>query len=168
MPNLVEDRTSFTFHAGTVGVPESQAPPMVGRSWHLRAVLDVGEGTAQGVVASMGGRAAGWALWLDPDGRPVLNYRTFEIAELVLTGAPLAPGRHQAEVVLHYDGGGRGRGATISLVVDGEPAEHGRVAATPPAVFSIDETFDIGLNSGSPVGDYPVAYPFRGGDHRAR
>ncbi|WP_327248716.1 sulfatase-like hydrolase/transferase [Streptomyces sp. NBC_01320] len=64
MPNLVEDRTSFTFHAGTVGIPESQAPRMVGRSWHLRAVLDVGEGTAQGAVASMGGRAAGWALWL--------------------------------------------------------------------------------------------------------
>ncbi|MFE7712949.1 sulfatase/phosphatase domain-containing protein [Streptomyces sp. NPDC057486] len=64
MPNLVEDRTSFTFHAGTVGIPESRAPRMVGRSWHLRAVRDVGEGTAQGVVASMGGRAAGWALWL--------------------------------------------------------------------------------------------------------
>ncbi|MFE7353152.1 hypothetical protein ACFU8Q_08065 [Streptomyces sp. NPDC057543] len=32
MPNLVEDRTSFTFHAGTVGIPQSQAPRMVGRS----------------------------------------------------------------------------------------------------------------------------------------
>ncbi|WP_406385476.1 arylsulfatase [Streptomyces sp. NBC_01618] len=163
MPNLVEDRTSFTFHAGTVGIPESQAPRMVGRSWHLRAVLDVGEGTAQGVVASMGGRAAGWALWLDPAGRPVLTYRTFEIAELVLTGTPLAPGRHQVEVVLRYDGGGRGRGATIGLVVDGKTAEDGRVVATPPAVFSIDETFDIGPNTGSPVGDYPVINPFRGG-----
>jgi arylsulfatase len=93
----------------------------------------------------------------------VLTYRTFEIAELVLTGKPLAPGRHQVEVVLRYDGGGRGRGAAISLVVDGKTAEHGRVAATPPAVFSIDETFDIGLNTGSPVGDYPVINPFRGG-----
>lgn len=163
MPNLVEDRTSFRFHAGTVGIPESQAPRMVGRSWHLRAVLDVAESTARGVVASMGGRAAGWALWLDPDGRPVLTYRTFELAELVLSCAPLGPGRHHVEVVVRYDGGGRGRGALISLVADGGTAERGRVAATPPAVFSIDETFDIGLNTGSPVGDYPVSHPFRGG-----
>lgn len=32
MSNLVEDRTGFTFHAGTVGIPQSQAPRMVCRS----------------------------------------------------------------------------------------------------------------------------------------
>lgn len=163
MPNLTEDRTSFTFHAGTVGVPESNAPRMVNRSWHLRAALDVGEAGVVGVIATMGGRAAGWALWCNTDGAPVLTYRTFEVAELELRGAPLAAGRHLVEVALRYDGGGRGRGAELSLVCDGELVGSGRLAATPPAIFSIDETFDIGLNSGSPVGDYPVIFPFRGG-----
>lgn len=164
MPNLVEDRTSFTFHAGTVGIPESNAPRMLGRSWHLRAALEVGaDSSARGVVATMGGRAAGWALWLSPDGRPVLTYRTFEMAELELRGEPLGTGRHQVEVTLRYDGGGRGRGAAITLVVDGLAVDEGRIAVTPPAIFSIDETFDIGLTTGSPVGAYPVSYPFAGG-----
>lgn len=163
MPNLTEGRTSFTFHAGVVGVPESQAPRMIGRSWHLRADLTVGDDGARGVVATMGGRAAGWSLWLDDTGVPRLTYRTFEIDAVHLAGSPLVAGTHQVEIVHQYDGGGRGRGAELSLVVDGTEVDRGHVRATPPAVFSIDETFDIGTSSGSPVGDHPVTWPFTGG-----
>lgn len=166
MPNLTEGRTSFTFHAGVVGVPESQAPRMVGRSWHLRAGLEVGPDGVRGVVATMGGRAAGWSLWCDADGRIRLTYRTFEVDTVQVTGPTLAPGHHDVEVVHRYDGGGRGRGAELALVVDGDEAGRGRVRATPPAVFSIDETFDIGTTTGSPVGDHPVTWPFVGGSIR--
>lgn len=163
MPTLTEGRTSFSFHAGTVGVPESQAPRMVGRSWHLRADLEVTADDVHGVVATMGGRAAGWSLWVDEKTRPVFTYRTFEVDRMELVGAPLAPGRRVLEVAFRYDGGGRGRGGEATLVGDGEVLATGRIAATPPAVFSIDETFDVGLSTGSPVGDHPAVYPFRGG-----
>ncbi|MGH3353008.1 MAG: arylsulfatase [Nocardioides sp.] len=162
MPTLTEDRTSFTYHASDVGIPESQAPRMLGRSWHLRARLDL-TGEAEGVIASMGGEAAGWVLWLDPEGCPVLTFRTFERARLELHGEELGAGRHLLEVVFAYDGGGRGRGATISLVHHGSVQDSGRIEVTPPAVFSIDETFDIGVTSGSPVGGFPASYPFSGG-----
>lgn len=62
------------------------------------------------------------------------------------------------------DSDGRGRGGTLVLTIDGTEAAGDRIAATPPAIFSIDETFDIGLNTGSPVGDHPPAYPFQGGE----
>ncbi|MDN5892808.1 MAG: arylsulfatase [Nocardioides sp.] len=163
MPNLTEGRTSFTFHPGVVGVPESQAPRMVGRSWHLRASLDVGADGARGVVATMGGRAAGWSLWLDENGCPRLTYRTFEVDALDLGAPALGEGRHEIEVIHRYDGGGRGRGAELSLVCDGAEVAKGRIRATPPAIFSIDETFDIGTTTGSPVGDHPVSWPFEGG-----
>ncbi|WP_157551331.1 arylsulfatase [Nocardioides jensenii] len=162
MPNLSEGRTSFTFHPGVVGVPEGQAPRMVGRSWHLRAGITVDD-TARGVVATMGGRAAGWSLWLDAAGAPHLTYRTFEVDSVHLAGETLEAGRHELEVIHRYDGGGRGRGAELALVVDGTEVARGRVRATPPAVFSIDETFDIGTTTGSPVGDHPVSWPFTGG-----
>ncbi|UUZ59413.1 hypothetical protein [Nocardioides sp. B-3] len=51
----------------------------------------------------------------------------------------------------------------LSLVKDGEVLDSGRIDVTPPSVFSIDETFDIGVNSGSPVGAFPASYPFVGG-----
>jgi arylsulfatase len=162
MPRLAEGRTSFTFHAGTVGVPESQAPRLVGRSWHLRAALSTA-GDVRGVIATMGGRAAGWALWVDEQHRPVLTFRVFEVDRVELVGEPLAPGRHQVEVVFDYHGPGWARPAEVSLVCDGTVVARGRLRATPPAIFSIDETFDVGCTTGSPVGDFPVSFPFAGG-----
>ena len=57
-----------------------------------------------------------------------------------------------------------GRGGTLVLTVDGARAAADRLAATPPVIFSIDETLDVGLSSGFPVGDHPPAFPFRGGE----
>ena len=43
-----------------------------------------------------------------------------------------------------YDGGGLGKGGTVTLYVDGEQVGEGRVDATVPMVFSADETLDVG------------------------
>ncbi|WP_235734798.1 hypothetical protein [Nocardioides alcanivorans] len=165
LPRLSEGRTSFTFHEGMVGVPEGQAPRLLGRSWHLAARLHT-ESDVKGVIATMGGRAAGWSLWVDEEHRPVLSYRTFEVDSVELRGEPLPAGEHVVEIVSAYDGPGFARPADLSLVVDGQTVGSGRVRATPPAVFSIDETFDIGTTSGSPVGEHPVNFPFRGSSIR--
>jgi arylsulfatase len=111
----------------------------------------------------MGGRAAGWALWVDPQHRPVLTFRVFEVDRVSLVGEPLEPGRHQVEVVFDYQGPGWARPAQLTVVCDGRPVAKGHLRATPPAIFSIDETFDIGCTTGSPVGDFPVSFPFSGG-----
>ncbi|MFI0353522.1 arylsulfatase [Actinomadura sp. 9N407] len=164
MPNLAAGRKSFTFYPGAIGIPESNAPRMIGRSWTLQASLETAD-RPRGVIATMGGRAAGWSLFVDPAGRPVFVYRTFEIAVAELVpDLTLAPGPHRLQVDFTADGDGRGRGGTLVLTVDGTQAAGDRLAATPPAIFSIDETFDIGLNTGSPVGDHPPAFPFEGGE----
>ncbi|TFV64277.1 arylsulfatase [Geodermatophilus sp. DF01-2] len=164
LPNLSAGRTSFTFHPGTVGIPESNAPRLLGRSWTMRADLRRdGSEPMRGVIASMGGRAAGLALHLD-GGRPAFDLCTFDVARLALRGdAPVAPGEHSLEVVFGYDGGGLGRGADVVLLLDGVKVAEGRIAVTPPAVFSIDETFDIGLSTGSAVGPYRSPNAFTGG-----
>jgi len=49
------------------------------------------------------------------------------------------------------------------LRVDGEEQGSARSPASPPAFFSIDETFDVGVDTGSPAGNYPasaaIGYP---------
>jgi arylsulfatase len=50
-----------------------------------------------------------------------------------------------------YDGGGLAKGGSLRLLVDGEPVGDGRLERTEPFPFSVDETFDIGFESGSPV-----------------
>ena len=161
MPSLSRGRERFTYYPGLVGLPESQAPAMANRSWTLLAELDLAaDGSGRGVIATVGGTAAGWSLYLDDSQRPVFEYRAFEVDHLKLRGAnPLRAGIQTVKVVFDYQGPGYAKGARISLRVNGDTVARGLIAASPPAFFSIDETFDIGVDTGSPAGDYPVDAP---------
>ena len=65
---------------------------------------------------------------------------------------------HQIEVLFAYDGG-FGAGGTLSLLVDESEVATGRIEKTVPLVFSMSgETFDVGVDTGSPVGPYPHNY----------
>ncbi|RLQ20354.1 arylsulfatase [Seongchinamella sediminis] len=165
VPDLRGDRTEFTFYAGTIGISESQAPFIFNRSWSLQALLRGDQ--PRGVVATMGGTVGGWSLFFDESGRPTFHYRSFERGEVTLRGKQAIQGASQIDLHFAYDGGGYARGGVFTLVVNGVEVDQGRIAVTPPAYFSIDETFDIGIDTGSPAGRYPeqspLGYPFEGG-----
>ena len=72
----------------------------------------------------------------------------------------LVPGKHTIRVEFDYDGGGVGKGGTATLIVDGQKVAEGRVEKTILGRFSADETFDTGLDTGSPVSD-SYQSPFR-------
>jgi arylsulfatase len=60
-----------------------------------------------------------------------------------------------------YDGGGIGKGATGTLFVDGEQVAQGRIPETVAVRFSLDETFDVGEDAGTPaVEDYADKMPY--------
>ena len=50
-----------------------------------------------------------------------------------------------------YDGGGLGKGGTVTLYLDGKKCGEGRVEMTMPMMFSADETCDVGVSTGTPV-----------------
>jgi hypothetical protein len=70
--------------------------------------------------------------------------------------APLPVGTHQVRSEFAYDGGGLGKGGTVTLFVDGDATgEPGRVESTHPFIFSGDETTDVGAETATTVaGDY--------------
>ena len=56
-----------------------------------------------------------------------------------------------------YDGGGLGKGGTVTLYVDGDEVGDGRVERTHAFLYSFDETTDVGRDTGAPVtADYPA------------
>ena len=61
----------------------------------------------------------------------------------------------KAEIKLEfaYDGDGTGKGGTATLFVDGKQVAEGRVEKTQPAVFSADETADVGRDDATQVAD---------------
>ena len=65
--------------------------------------------------------------------------------------AVLPAGEHQVRMEFAYDGGGLGKGGTVSLYVDGKKVGEGKVAATEPMVFSADDGCDVGVDTGAPV-----------------
>ena len=98
---------------------------------------------------------------LHPDERRhVLGIKRYDVA----ADEPVPGGKHQLRAELAYDGGGLGKGGTVTLFHDGSPVGSGRVDATQPLVFSADETTDIGYESGTSVsGAYtPASSRFAG------
>src|SRR5262245_16184944 len=66
-------------------------------------------------------------------------------------------------VEFKYDGGGVGKGGTATLFVNDKKVGEGRIARTILGRYSADETFDIGLDTGSPVSDdHASPDPFTG------
>jgi hypothetical protein len=65
----------------------------------------------------------------------------------------LAPGKHTIAFEFNYDGGGIGKGGKGTLSVDGKLVGEGRIEKTAPFRFSLDESFDIGEDTGTPVID---------------
>jgi arylsulfatase len=82
----------------------------------------------------------------------------------------MLPGRHDLVVRFEYDGGPPGSGARVTLEVDGSPVGSGRIPVTTAYYFSFDETFNVGVDRGTPViDDYlPVRNSFEGLIHRVR
>ncbi|MCB1679074.1 MAG: arylsulfatase [Halioglobus sp.] len=169
MPSLAGQRKKFTYYPGAVGIPEG-ALNLPNRSWSLSAELHVPDKSSpQGVIATMGGTAAGWSLYLDAQSKPVFEYKVFESGHIKLAGQQaLEPGRQVLQVNFDYDGGGYAKGGQFTLRQANEVLAADRVGASPPAYFSIDETFDVGEDTGSPAGQYPdgsvQGYPFTGAE----
>jgi hypothetical protein len=111
------------------------------------------DGGASGVIIAQGGEFAGWSLYLN-QGRLTYCYNLLGIDRVKITSdQPVSSGSHQVRMEFAYDGGGLGRGGDVALFIDGEQDGTGRLNATIPMIFSMDETCDLGADLASPVSD---------------
>ena len=162
-PSLTRGRTEFTYYQGMVRIPEGSAPNFKNKSWAIAAEVTVPDNLANGVLATIGGRFGGWALLME-DGKPEFVYALSNQPEhkfWIASNQPIPAGNHVVRFEFKYDGGGIGKGATGTLFVDGTAVAEGRIAQTVGVRFSLDETFDVGSDMGTPVvEDYLDKMPF--------
>ena len=161
-PSLTRGRNEFTYFGGMTRIPEGTAPDVKNRSFRITAEIVLHKGDEQGVILTHGGFSAGYALFFR-NGSPIFHYNRANINHYEIA-APnaLAPGKHTVVFDFNYDGG-FGKGGMGTLIVDGRQLAQGRIDATMPFRFSLDETFDIGEDTGTPVsGDYDVPFKFTG------
>jgi arylsulfatase A-like enzyme len=158
-PSLIAGRTDFAYYPGAVFVPESSAANTKNTSHTITATIDVPRDGADGVLVAEGGAAGGYTLFVK-DGKPVYEYNFFAHERYTITSSEsLSPGPTVIRMDFKYDGG-IGKGGTASLFVNDKMVGETRIEKTCPGRFGA-ETFDVGMDNGSPVSESygpPFAY----------
>jgi arylsulfatase len=154
-----------------VGIPFSTAPNLISTSYTITAEIDVPNGGAEGLIVKNGGRFGGYGLYL-LKGKPVFTWNLLDLKRVKWQGPDaLAAGHHTLEYDFKYDGlgfatvafnnmSGLGRSGTGTFKVDGRVVSTQTMDKTIPIGLSIDETFDIGSSTGTPVDDQDYQIPF--------
>jgi len=121
------------------------------KSHSVTAEVDVPRSGAKGVIVAQGGGMGGWSLYAH-EGKLKYFYNFLGMLHFeVAATSPLPAGTHQARMEFTYDGGGIGKGAHVTLYVDGSAVGTGRIERTHALFFSMDETLEVGCDVGEPV-----------------
>ena len=149
-PDLMGGRTSLTLADGMDGMLENTFINIKNRSKTVTANVEL-VGNDRGIILTQGGKFGGWALYMD-GGKPAYTYNWFGLEKYTISSDEALPaGPAEVKLEFAYDGGGPGKGGLATLYVNGEKVSEGRVERTTPAVFSGDETADVGKDDATQV-----------------
>ena len=155
VPHSLDGFNKIKYTSAHTRMPESSVINLKNCSYRINAEIKITNKSDSGVIACQGGNMAGWSLYLDEHTKPVFHYNLFGHEHFSFkSDTPLKSGHQSIEVLFAYDGG-FGAGGTVSLSVNGSEVSRGQITKTVPLVFSMSgETFDVGVDTGSPVGPY--------------
>ena len=149
-PDLMGSRTSLTLADGMDGMLENTFINIKNRSKTITANVELA-GNDRGIILTQGGKFGGWALYMD-EGKPAYTYNWFGLEKYTIASEEALPeGSAEVKLEFAYDGGGTGKGGLATLYVNGQKVSEGRVERTTPAVFSGDETADVGKDDATQV-----------------
>jgi arylsulfatase len=160
-PNPTAGKTVFTYSGESSGLPYSDAPNLLGKSYSITAEVEIPPTGAEGMLNTLGGRFGGYGLYL-LKGKPVFTYVQLTTERFRWEGPEaLTPGKHTIVFDFKYDGPGFGKGGTGILTVDGKEVANKSIPYTIPFVTTIGESFDVGVDTRTGVDDNDYQPPFR-------
>ncbi len=149
-PDLMGGRTSLVLSDGMAGIMENAFINVKNTSMTIEAEVEL-RGKDRGVIIAQGGKFGGWALYMDR-GKPTYTYNWFGLETYTVQGKKAVAGESATiKLDFAYDGGGPGKGGVATLFVNGDKVAEGRIDKTEPAVFSADETADVGKDESTQV-----------------
>jgi len=160
-PSSTAGRTEFTYSGELSGLPDGSVPNTVAKSYSISAEVEIPQGGAEGMLNTLGGRFGGYGLYL-LKGKPVFTYNFLGLERFRWEGKDaIAPGKHTVLFDFKYDGPGLAKGGTGVLSVDGKKVDSKKIPHTIPAFMTIDESFDVGVDTRTGVDDKDYQPPFR-------
>jgi arylsulfatase len=155
-PDLIGDRVRFAYFGGDQQIPKISSPNVENKSHTITAYVDR---PGDGVLVAHGGAQGGYALFVK-DGKPAYEFNRIGLNRYRVTSSePLPVGKSTIRVEFSYSGGAA-KVSNVKIFLNDRIVAEGRVRMTDFPLGSREETFDIGLDSGSPVSDQ-YASPFK-------
>jgi arylsulfatase len=160
-PSATAGQTVFTYSGEMAGLPTSDAPDILNKSYTITAEVEVPQGGGDGMIVAEGGRFGGYGLYL-LQGKPVFTYNFMELARFRWEAPQaLAAGKHTIVFDFTYDGPGFGKGGAGVLRVDDKEVANNKIPHTIAFLMPADETFDVGVKIRTSVDDNDYRVPFR-------
>jgi arylsulfatase A-like enzyme len=167
-PSTTAGQTVFTYYGENAGIPTGNAPSILNKSFTITAEIEVPKSGGNGMIVTDGGRFGGYALYL-MKGKPVFVYNLLDLKRSRWEGGvgggdwlgkSLSAGKHTIVFDFKYDGPGLAKSGTGVLKVDGKTLSTLKLEHTIPFLLPPDETFDVGVDTRTPV-DSSYQIPFR-------
>ncbi len=163
-PSYIRGKKRFVYLPGTMRVPESSAPNTKNVNHTLAAEVDIPKGGAEGVLVCCSGRSSGYTLYLK-DGKLHWEHNWFDEERFRVSSTERIPEGHRvvsAEIQCDKEGQ-MGTGGTVTLRLGEKVIGEGHFKKQVPFRFTVNETFDVGCDTITPVSDrYESPFPFTG------
>ncbi|TWT35122.1 Arylsulfatase [Posidoniimonas corsicana] len=161
-PSLTEGRYKFIY-PNLLRLPEGAAPDLKHKSHTISAEVEIPEAGAEGMLFTQGGRFAGYGLFVK-DGKLVYHYNLAGVERFTVESDERVPsGKVTLKAVYKTDSDKPFAGADVTLFVNDKQVGQGRVEKSIPNRVTLDETLDIGFDTGTPVMDgYDMPFDFSG------
>ncbi len=155
------DRKTFTYYwPGAERIPEAVSAPVKNNSHTIETTLTL-KGNEQGVIVACGGLNGGYTLFI-ADHKLHYDYNFLNSQRYSIVSPVLPTGK--VDIKFNFIKTGMFKG-TGELYVNGKKVATGPIDKTVPGSFSLSESFDIGVDNGTPVSNNYKSkdhFPFTG------
>jgi arylsulfatase len=153
-----QDPELVYYPPAAIRVHESVAPPIKGKSHEFIAELNLPADNRDGMLVTAGGRTSGYGLFIK-NNRLTYVYNYLSMDRTVVTSDVEVPAG-ESTVSMKFTSTGNFEG-DAEIFINGKSVGKSRIEKTIPITFSIEETFDVGEDTGSPIIEDTYRVPFR-------
>ena len=152
---LFGDKKEFTYYApGAVRIAEKASVPVKGRSHKIETTIDL-KGDEEGVIVACGGMTGGYTMYIK-DGKLHFDYNFLDGVHYHLTSPKLPTGNTDLKFNFildksKIDGTLKPWSGNGELYVNGEKVDEDYFEMMHISTYSLAETFDVGMDSGTQV-----------------
>jgi arylsulfatase len=163
-PSHMRGKKKFVYPPGTIRIGERSSPNTKDVHHTLAAEVVIPDGGAEGVLVCCGGISSGYSLFMKNNKLYWEHNYYGEVRYRVESTETIPPGRQILSAEIKVDKEGKpGTGGTTTLRIGKKKVGEGRFEQQVFGYFTVNETFDVGCDTVSPVSDlYESPFPFTG------